>query len=217
MSNYHWHIGKPSICVCSPVCSNWILTSSNSSSVDPLGFLDRIKSYPSSGSFILSFSLWIMEARAPFFAPLLEWFSCFIMKYVFCFLELHLWHVEIPRLGVELELQLPAYATATATQDLSRVCELRHSSRNARSLTHWVRPRDQPPNLMVPSRIHFHCPTTRSPEVVSFIPDREWFLFLYSALMNFDIFWDSQKFCFSYCADLHLLDFLVLSCPCILM
>ena len=32
--------------------------------------------------------------------------------------------MEVPRLGVELELQLPAYATATAMPDLSQVCDL---------------------------------------------------------------------------------------------
>ena len=31
--------------------------------------------------------------------------------------------MEVPRLGVESELQLAAYATATATWDLSHVCE----------------------------------------------------------------------------------------------
>ena len=35
--------------------------------------------------------------------------------------------MEIPRLGVEPELQLPAYTTATATWDLSCICELYHS------------------------------------------------------------------------------------------
>ena len=30
-----------------------------------------------------------------------------------------MWHMEVPRLGVQLEMQLPAYATAPATQDLS--------------------------------------------------------------------------------------------------
>ena len=35
--------------------------------------------------------------------------------------------MEIPRLGVELELQLLAYTTATATLDLSRVLDLHHS------------------------------------------------------------------------------------------
>ena len=35
--------------------------------------------------------------------------------------------MEVPGLGVELELQLPVYTTATATQDLSRICNLHHS------------------------------------------------------------------------------------------
>ena len=42
-------------------------------------------------------------------------------------------HIEVPRLGGELELQLQAYTTATAAQDLSRVCYLHHSS-----LQHWI-------------------------------------------------------------------------------
>ena len=34
----------------------------------------------------------------------------------FClfFLGLHLWHIEVPRLGIQLDLQLPAYTTTTA-------------------------------------------------------------------------------------------------------
>ena len=36
--------------------------------------------------------------------------------------------MEVPRLGVEYELQLPAYATATATPDISRICSLHHGS-----------------------------------------------------------------------------------------
>ena len=36
--------------------------------------------------------------------------------------------MEIPRLGVESELQLLAYTTATAMRDPSHVCDLRHSS-----------------------------------------------------------------------------------------
>ena len=40
------------------------------------------------------------------------------------FLRPHLWHMEVPRLGVELELQLLAYTTASATQDLSHICDL---------------------------------------------------------------------------------------------
>jgi len=36
--------------------------------------------------------------------------------------------MKIPRLGVELEVQLLAYATDTALQNLSHICDLRHSS-----------------------------------------------------------------------------------------
>ena len=50
--------------------------------------------------------------------------------FFFCFLGLHPRHMEVPRLGVKLELQLLAYTTATATQDLSHVCDLYHSSQH---------------------------------------------------------------------------------------
>ena len=48
----------------------------------------------------------------------------------FAFLRLNLQHMEVPRLGVEWELQLLAYitATATATWDLSLIYNLPHSS-----------------------------------------------------------------------------------------
>ena len=44
------------------------------------------------------------------------------------------WHMEVPRLGIELELQLLGYAAATATAawDPSCVCDLQHSSRQRR-------------------------------------------------------------------------------------
>ena len=38
------------------------------------------------------------------------------------------WHMEVPRLGTELELQLPACTTATAMSDPSLICDLHHSS-----------------------------------------------------------------------------------------
>ena len=43
-------------------------------------------------------------------------------------LGLHLLYMEVPRLEVELVLQLPPYTTATATQDPSPVFDLHHSS-----------------------------------------------------------------------------------------
>ena len=38
--------------------------------------------------------------------------------------------MEVPRLGVEseLQLQLPAYTTATAMSDLKHICDLYYSS-----------------------------------------------------------------------------------------
>ena len=47
--------------------------------------------------------------------------------FFFCFLGQHLQHMEVPRLGVPLVLQLLASTTATAMQDPSRVCDLHHS------------------------------------------------------------------------------------------
>ena len=48
--------------------------------------------------------------------------------------------MEVPRLGVELELQLLAYATATAMQDPSYLQPIPELTGNARSLTHRMRP-----------------------------------------------------------------------------
>ena len=68
----------------------------------------------------------------------------------------HLWHMEVPRLEVESELQLPAYGTATAKRDPSHVCNLHHSSQQ-----HWIlnplsEARDRTCILMDTSWIHFH-------------------------------------------------------------
>ena len=82
----------------------------------------------------------------------------------FCFfLELHLQHMEVPRLGVKSELELPAYTTATATWNPSRVCDLHHSSQQ-----HWILnprsgARDQTCILMDPSQIRFCCATMGTP------------------------------------------------------
>ena len=63
----------------------------------------------------------------------------------------------------QLELQLPAYTTATKTWDLSRVCDLHHNSQQCRILNPLSKARDQTHNLMVPSWIHFCCTTKGTP------------------------------------------------------
>ena len=50
---------------------------------------------------------------------LLDYSDSFSLILFFVFLALHLQHMEIPRLGGESELQLPAYTIATAIRDLS--------------------------------------------------------------------------------------------------
>ena len=57
-------------------------------------------------------------------------------------------HMEVPRLGVISELQLPAYATAMAMPDLSCICGLYHSSQQCRILNPLSRARDRTPVLM---------------------------------------------------------------------
>ena len=63
-----------------------------------------------------------------------DWGILFIYLFI---LQLHLQHMEVPRLGVKSELQLLAYTTVTATPDPSRICDLHCSSDNTRSLTEW--------------------------------------------------------------------------------
>ena len=65
-------------------------------------------------------------------------------------------HLEIPRLGVKSELQLLACATATATPDLSCICDLHHSSWQHQILSTLTEARDQTLILMDTSQVCFH-------------------------------------------------------------
>ena len=65
-------------------------------------------------------------------------FSFFPPSFLPSFFSLgpHPWHLAVPRLGVELKLQLLANATATAiaTQDPSCACDLQHNLRHCQIL-----------------------------------------------------------------------------------
>ena len=81
-------------------------------------------------------------------------FRFFFFFLSFVFLGPHPRHMEVPRQGVELELQRQACATAIAMPDPSRVCDLHHSSQQ-----HWVlnprgEARDQTRIFMDTSRVH---------------------------------------------------------------
>ena len=73
----------------------------------------------------------------------LEHFSFFFLPSFFVLRAAPVAYVS-SQVGVESELQLPASTPATAVWDPSFVCYLHHSSRNARSLTHGMRPGIEP-------------------------------------------------------------------------
>ena len=64
--------------------------------------------------------------------------------------------MEVPRLGVESELHLPAYATAIATQDPSRISDLHHSSRQCWILNPLSQATDRTHILIDPNWVHYH-------------------------------------------------------------
>ena len=90
---------------------------------------------------------WVLLCTRGF---LFSFYSFFLV-----FLGLHLQHMEVLRLGVKSELQLPAYTTATATRDLSRFCNLYHSFWQCWILNPLSGARDQTQVLMAASWIHY--------------------------------------------------------------
>ena len=81
--------------------------------------------------------------------------------YLFCFLGPHPQHMEVPRLGVKLELPLPP--TATATPDLSPICDLHHSSWQCWILNPLREARDWTCILKDASWVCYHWATTGTP------------------------------------------------------
>ena len=79
------------------------------------------------GLYFFLFSIWI-------------WKKCFVLFFLLGR------HMEVPRLGVEWELQLSAYATAiaTATPDPGSIFDLYHSLQQ-----HWGRPGIEPTSSQI--------------------------------------------------------------------
>ena len=84
-------------------------------------------------------------------------FVCFFV-FAFVFLGPLPRHLEVPRLGVQSELQMPASTTAAATQDPSRVCDLYHGSQQCQILNPLSEARAGTHNLVFSRQICFHCP-----------------------------------------------------------
>ena len=86
--------------------------------------------------------------------------------------------MEAPRLGVQSELQLPAYATATAMPDTSCICDLHHSSQQCQIPNALSKARDRTHILMDTSHIHFQRATTGIPP--SFLTLNNTVLYVYT-------------------------------------
>ena len=89
--------------------------------------------------------------------------SCMTLSFFFLLFRATPQHREVPRIGVKLELQLPAYTTVTAMQDLSCVCDLHHSSQQCGIPNPLSKARDRTPILMATSWDHYHWAATELP------------------------------------------------------
>jgi len=89
--------------------------------------------------------------------------SFFSLSFLFLPFGPHSQHMEIPRRGAELELQLLVYTTATATRDLSHVLDLHHSTRQSMIPDPLIEGRDWTCILMDTCQIHFPWATTGTP------------------------------------------------------
>ena len=101
--------------------------------------------------------------------------------------------MEVPWLGVKSELQLPANATVTATWDLSRICDLHHSSQQYQILNPLIKARDGTHILMDPGWVCWPWRELRASgfqnELLKPISDKMAFFsfFVYST----NTYWDS--------------------------
>ena len=102
--------------------------------------------------------------HVPISAPCFFFFFKFFCLFIyFGFLGPHPWHMEVPMLGVELELQLLAYTTVTAMQDPSHICNLYHSSRQHQIPHPLIEAGDQICILIDAGWICFHFTATLYP------------------------------------------------------
>ena len=90
---------------------------------------------------------------------------CLFCFFFFFSLGLHSRHVEVPSLGVTLELQLSVYTTATECRIWTTSVTYTTDHGNVGFPTHWARPEIKPTSSRIlVSRICFHCATTGTPK-----------------------------------------------------
>ena len=92
----------------------------------------------------------------------------FFFFLVFFFLEPHTQHMEVPRLGVESEMQ-PSYTTVSAMPDPSLVWDLYHSSQQCQIHNPLRKARDWTRILMDTNWVCYHWATTGTPRIFFFL------------------------------------------------
>ena len=85
------------------------------------------------------------------------------------FLGPYMRHMEVPRLGVEMELQLPAYTTVTAMPDPSHIYKLHQSTQQCWILNPLNGATDQMHVFMDSSQVLYHWATMGTPSYSHFI------------------------------------------------
>ena len=114
----------------------------------------------------LSFSVWLTSLimiNSGFILVAANGICLFV-----CFLGLHSWCTEVPRPGLESELQLLAYGTATAMQEPRHIWDLYHSSWQHQLPDPLREARDGTCILVYTIQIHFHWATTGTPTLFHF-------------------------------------------------
>ena len=119
----------------------------------------------------------------------------FFFLLLFFFIGLHPQHMEVPRLGVKLELRLPAYTRATATVDPRCICDLHHSSQQCWILFPLIEARDPTRVLMHTSQIHYCWATMELSHLC-----HSWLLYF---LLHFNFF-QVVFLCFLLCFSMYL-------------
>ena len=99
--------------------------------------------------------------------------------FFFFVLGMHLRIMKVPRLGIRSELQLPAYATATATQDPSHICDLHHWSQQRWILNPLSKARGWTHILMGISHVCYRWATMGTPS-----ESHSWLLFFLHFLLH---------------------------------
>ena len=97
-----------------------------------------------------------------------HWATTGTSYFIFCFLGPHLQHMELPWLGVELELQLLACVTAATTLDPSCIFNLHHSSWQCQILNSGSEARIRPASFWILVGFLTCWATTRTPNTLYF-------------------------------------------------